>query len=157
MKCYNCGTSESKVIDSRPTDDGSRIRRRRECLKCAERFTTFEAIESVPIIIVKKDKSHEVFNSQKLLSGLMKACEKRPVPYERLEAAVNNIEHAITETLERKITSVKLGELAMDELRAIDDVAYIRFVSVYRQFTGIDTFMDELKKLQDHRLKETEK
>ena len=139
MKCPYCGEVESKVIDSRPADDGERIRRRRECLGCGKRFTTYEVVETVPLMVVKKDKSREAFNRQKLLNGLMRACEKRPVSYQQLEDAVSNIE--------REVSSMYIGELAMEELKSIDDVAYVRFASVYRQFSDINTFMDELKDL----------
>ena len=147
MKCLYCGAGDSKVIDSRPTDDGEKIRRRRECLKCNKRFTTFEIIETTPIIIIKKDKSRETFDSQKLLTGMLKACEKRPVPFEVLEKAVSNIEQYISSKLEREITSVELGELTMNALKKIDEVAYVRFASVYRQFSDINTFMTELTEL----------
>ncbi len=147
MKCPFCGYEESKVIDSRPTDEGERIRRRRECIKCAKRFTTYEIIESVPIIVVKKDKSREPFDKQKLFNGLLRACEKRPVSLAQIDEAVNSIEQTIQNSLDREITSVYIGELAMDKLKAIDEVAYVRFASVYRQFKDINTFMDELSKL----------
>lgn len=147
MKCPFCGNEESKVIDSRPTDEGERIRRRRECIACAKRFTTYEIIESVPIVVVKKDKSREVFDRNKLFSGMLRACEKRPVPLETIESAVNDIEAALQNSLDREVTSVHIGELAMDMLKEIDEVAYVRFASVYRQFKDINTFMDELAKL----------
>ncbi len=147
MKCPYCGEVESKVIDSRPADDGERIRRRRECLGCGKRFTTYEVVETVPLMVVKKDKSREAFNRQKLLNGLMRACEKRPVSYQQLEDAVSNIEQTVLITYEREVSSMYIGELAMEELKSIDDVAYVRFASVYRQFSDINTFMDELKDL----------
>lgn len=147
MKCPFCGYGESRVIDSRPTDEGVRIRRRRECLSCQKRFTTYEIIESVPIIVVKRDKSREAFDRSKLLSGLLKACEKRQVPFERLEAAVNEIEAYLQNTLENEVTSAQIGELAMEHLKKLDEVAYVRFASVYRQFKDINTFMEELNKL----------
>ncbi len=147
MKCPFCGYEESKVIDSRPTDEGEKIRRRRECISCANRFTTYEIIESVPIMIIKKDKSRESFNRDKLLKGLMRACEKRPVPIDTLEKIVDEIEAEIQNSLDREITSVKIGELVMDKLKDVDEVAYVRFASVYRQFKDINTFMSELKKL----------
>lgn len=147
MKCPFCGFEESKVIDSRPTDDGERIRRRRECIQCQKRFTTYEIIESLPLIVIKKDKSRQVFDRQKLLNGMLRACEKRPVSIESLEKAVDDIETNLQNSLDREIASAKIGELTMDKLRDIDEVAYVRFASVYRQFRDINTFMDELTKL----------
>jgi len=147
MKCPFCGFEESKVIDSRPTDEGERIRRRRECIKCAKRFTTYEIIESVPVIVVKKDKSREPFDRQKLFNGLLRACEKRPVSLSQIDSVVNDIELTIQNSLDREVTSVYIGELAMDKLKGLDEVAYVRFASVYRQFKDINTFMNELSKL----------
>lgn len=147
MKCPYCSHSESKVIDSRPTDEGEKIRRRRECLECGKRFTTYEVIESIPILVVKRDKSREAFDSQKLLNGMLRACEKRPVDYATLEKAINEIETTIQSSFEREITSEKIGELAMDKLKNIDEVAYVRFASVYRQFTDVSTFIAEVNKL----------
>ena len=147
MRCPFCGCEESKVIDSRPTDEGERIRRRRECISCQKRFTTYEIIESVPVIVVKKDKSREVFDRNKLFNGLLRACEKRPVSLEKIETAVNEIEATLQNSLDREVTSVHIGELAMDKLKDLDEVAYVRFASVYRQFKDINTFMDELAKL----------
>ena len=147
MRCPFCGCEESKVIDSRPTDEGERIRRRRECISCQKRFTTYEVIESVPVIVVKKDKSREVFDRNKLFNGMLRACEKRPVSLEKIETAVNEIEATLQNSLDREVTSVHIGELAMDKLKDLDEVAYVRFASVYRQFKDINTFMDELAKL----------
>ena len=147
MKCPYCGFLESKVIDSRPKDEGERIRRRRECLGCQKRFTTYEIIESLPIIVVKKDRSREPFDRNKLLNGMLRACANRPVSIEQLEKAIDDIETKLQNSLDREITSVKIGELAMDCLKSIDEVAYVRFASVYRQFRDINTFMDELTKL----------
>jgi transcriptional repressor NrdR len=147
MKCPFCNCEESKVIDSRPTDEGERIRRRRECISCQKRFTTYEIIESVPVIVVKKDKSREVFDRNKLFNGMLRACEKRPVSLDALEKAVNEIEATLQNSLDREVTSVHIGELAMDKLRELDEVAYVRFASVYRQFKDINTFMDELAKI----------
>lgn len=147
MKCPYCGEVDSRVIDSRPADDGERIRRRRECLSCQKRFTTYEVVETVPLMVMKKDRSREAFNRQKLLNGMMRACEKRPVSYQMLETAVDNIEQTLLNSYEREISTVYVGELAMQELKSIDEVAYVRFASVYRQFGDIDTFMDELKEL----------
>ena len=147
VKCPYCGYEESKVIDSRPTDEGERIRRRRECLNCQKRFTTYEIIESLPIIVVKKDRSREVFDREKLLNGLLRASEKRPVTLEMLEHVVDEIETTLHNSLDREVSSVHIGELAMEKLRDIDEVAYVRFASVYRQFKDIQTFMEELKAL----------
>ncbi len=147
MRCPFCGCEESKVIDSRPTDEGERIRRRRECISCQKRFTTYEVIESVPVIVVKKDKSREVFDRNKLFNGMLRACEKRPVSLEKIETSVNEIEATLQNSLDREVTSVHIGELAMDKLKDLDEVAYVRFASVYRQFKDINTFMDELAKL----------
>ena len=147
MRCPFCTFEESKVIDSRPTDDNTRIRRRRECISCGKRFTTYEVIESVPIVVVKKDKSREVFDRNKLYNGMLRACEKRPVSLETLDAAVNDIETTLQNSLDREVTTGYIGELAMDKLKDIDEVAYVRFASVYRQFKDINTFMEELAKL----------
>ena len=148
MKCPYCSFEESKVIDSRPTDEGEKIRRRRECMSCGKRFTTYEIIESVPIVVVKKDgKSREVFDRDKLFNGMMRACEKRPVSVGDIERAIDEIEAEIQNSLDREVTSVRIGELVMDKLKDIDEVAYVRFASVYRQFKDINTFMSELKKL----------
>ncbi|MCQ2463888.1 MAG: transcriptional regulator NrdR [Clostridia bacterium] len=151
MKCPFCGNEDSKVIDSRPTDEGERIRRRRECISCAKRFTTYEIIESVPIIVVKKDKSREAFDRVKLFNGMLRACEKRPVSIDTLEKMVSEIESELSNSLEREVTSVHIGELAMERLKTVDEVAYVRFASVYRQFKDISTFMDELDKLLTER------
>ena len=147
MKCPYCSFEESKVIDSRPTDEGERIRRRRECLNCQKRFTTYEIIESLPIIVIKKDKSREVFNRDKLLNGLLRACEKRPVSLEKLENVIDEIEAVLQNSLDREVSSDKIGELDMDKLKEVDEVANVRFASVYRQFKDIGTFMNELNKL----------
>ena len=147
MKCPFCGYEESKVIDSRPTDEGERIRRRRECMKCGKRFTTYEVIESVPLIVVKKDKSREQFDRNKLFNGMLRACEKRPVSLSTIEEAISEIEAELQNSLDREVTSERIGELAMDKLKAIDEVAYVRFASVYRQFKDITTFLDEVSKL----------
>lgn len=151
MKCPYCGYSESKVIDSRPTDEGERIRRRRECLNCAKRFTTYEVIETVPVVVVKKDKSREAFDRNKLLNGLLRACEKRPVPLETLERIVDEIETLLQNSLDREVPSTLIGTYAMDKLKKVDEVAYVRFASVYREFKDINTFMDELNKIKVER------
>ena len=147
MRCPFCNHSESKVIDSRPTDEGERIRRRRECLGCAKRFTTYEIIETVPLIVVKKDKSREIFDRTKLRSGIMRACEKRPVSITTIEKIVDDIETRLQNSLDREVTSTLIGEYAMDALKQTDEVSYVRFASVYREFKDISTFMDELEKL----------
>lgn len=149
MKCPFCGFEESKVIDSRPTDEGERIRRRRECIKCTKRFTTYEIIESVPILVVKKDKSREAFDRQKLMNGMLRACEKRPVSMETIENAVSEIETTLQNSLDREVTSVRVGELVMEKLKAIDEVAYVRFASVYKQFKDVNAFMEELSNFLD--------
>lgn len=151
MKCPYCGYSESKVIDSRPTDEGERIRRRRECLNCAKRFTTYEVIETVPVVVVKKDKSRVAFDRNKLLNGLLRACEKRPVPLETLERIVDEIETLLQNSLDREVPSTLIGTYAMDKLKKVDEVAYVRFASVYREFKDINTFMDELNKIKAER------
>ena len=151
MKCPYCGYVESKVIDSRPTDESERIRRRRECIKCGRRFTTYEVIETTPLIVIKKDKSREEFDSGKVLGGMVRACEKRPVPLDVLEEAVRDIEMTLRNSLEKEVPSYKIGELAMEKLRGIDEVAYVRFASVYRQFKDIDSFMKELQPLLSSR------
>ncbi|MDK2800987.1 MAG: transcriptional repressor NrdR [Clostridiales bacterium] len=151
MRCPFCDYEESKVIDSRPTDEGLAIRRRRECLKCSKRFTTYEKVENIPLVVIKKDKSRETFNRDKLMNGLLRACEKRPISLHSLENIVNEIEGAIYNSLEREVTSHQIGEMVMQKLKDLDEVAYVRFASVYRQFKDINNFLNELNKL----LKET--
>ena len=151
MRCPFCGYEESKVIDSRSADDGERIRRRRECLKCGKRFTTHEVIETVPLIVVKRDKSREVFDRNKLTAGILRACEKRPVSIQQIESMVDSIEAKLQSSLDREITTMQIGELAMEEIKKVDEVSYVRFASVYRQFKDINTFMDELTKLLDNK------
>jgi len=147
MICPYCGFQESRVIDSRPTDERSSIRRRRECLSCQKRFTTYETIESLPMIVIKKDGSRQAFDRDKLLRGLMKACEKRPVPLQTLENMVSEVEQVLFNSLDREVTSDRIGELIIERLKKVDEVAYVRFASVYRQFKDINTFMTELKKI----------
>ncbi|PWL89074.1 MAG: transcriptional regulator NrdR [Escherichia coli] len=147
MKCPFCGYSESKVIDSRPTDENERIRRRRECLQCQKRFTTYEIIEDVPIIVVKKDKSREVFDRSKLTKGMLRACEKRPVTIQVIDNAIDEIEAQLQATLDREVTSVRIGEMIMEKLKDIDEVAYVRFASVYKEFDSAEAFKEELAKL----------
>ena len=148
MKCPFCGFEESKVIDSRPADDGERIRRRRECLSCAKRFTTHEVIETVPIVVVKRDKSREVFNRNKLMAGFLRACEKRPISMEQVEGMIDSIEAKLQSGYDREVTSQHIGELVMELLKEVDKVAYIRFASVYKNFEDADTFMEELNRLR---------
>lgn len=147
MKCPACSFPESKVLDSRPTEEGGAIRRRRECLSCQKRFTTYERLEVLPIVVVKKDKSREVFDRTKLINGMIRACEKRPVTMNDIEKAVNEIEAALNNSLQTEVSSTEIGELVMEKLKGIDEVAYVRFASVYRQFKDINTFMNELKAL----------
>ena len=147
MKCPYCGFSESKVIDSRPAEEGASIRRRRECLSCAKRFTTYETVESLPMVVVKKDGSRQSFDRRKVLGGMIRACEKRPVPLADLEKIAEEIEQDLQNSMEREIKTNMIGERVMDRLRSVDQVAYVRFASVYRQFKDIDTFMTELNKL----------
>ena len=147
MKCPYCGYNESKVIDSRPADEGASIRRRRECLSCGKRFTTYETVESRPMVVVKKDGSRQSFDRSKVLGGMIRACEKRPVPLAELEKIAEEIEQDLQNSMEREISTEAIGEKVMDRLRAVDQVAYVRFASVYRQFKDIDTFMAELNKL----------
>lgn len=147
MKCPYCNSDDSKVVESRASSDGRRVRRRRECIKCFKRFTTYEDIEMFPIVVIKKDGSREIFNKKKLFNGILKSCEKRPVSIDKIENIVNDIEISLQNSLEREVPSVNIGEQVMDKLKKIDEVAYIRFASVYRQFSDINTFMDEVKKL----------
>ncbi len=147
MRCLFCGHTESKVIDSRSTDEGTTIRRRRECLECGKRFTTYEKIESIPIIVVKKDGTRESFDREKIINGILRACEKRPVSLDQAESIVDEIEAKLYNLLEREVSSEKIGEMVMERLQKLDDIAYVRFASVYRQFKDINSFMDELAKL----------
>ncbi len=152
MRCPFCNYSESKVIDSRPAEEGATIRRRRECLSCQKRFTTYEIMERLPLLIIKKDGSRQSFQKDKLLNGMVRACEKRPVEISKLEKIADDIEQELQSSLEREVPSEKLGEMVMDRLKEIDEVAYVRFASVYRQFKDINTFMDELNKLLKEKL-----
>ncbi|MDL2289034.1 transcriptional regulator NrdR [Oscillospiraceae bacterium OttesenSCG-928-F05] len=147
MKCPYCNYNESKVVDSRPTDEGETIRRRRECLSCQKRFTTYETIESLPLIVIKKDGARETFDRSKLLTGIMRACQKRPVTLADAEVIVSSIEQRLHNSLEREVSSREIGELVMGELKALDEVAYVRFASVYRQFKDIGNFMAELNRM----------
>lgn len=147
MKCPYCTSIDSKVIDSRPTEDFQRIRRRRECTNCQKRFTTFESVETIPIMVIKKDGSIQAFNRDKILVGMIKSCEKRPVSIQDLEKAADNIEYKLVNSLKSEISSIDIGELVMEELKKLDDVSYIRFASVYRQFSDVNTFFEELSDL----------
>jgi transcriptional repressor NrdR len=149
MRCPFCGEQETKVTDSRAADDGCSVRRRRECTACGRRFTTYEVVDRTPLLVIKKDGSREEFDRNKILAGIMKACEKRPVAVADLEAAVSDIERALRNRLEPEVTSRDIGELVMEKLRAIDEVAYVRFASVYRQFKDITRFKQELERLLD--------
>ena len=151
MNCPFCGYQESKVVDSRPSDEGVTIRRRRECLSCGKRFTTYEILETTPLVVVKKDNSRQPFDRDKLLRGLMRACVKRPVPLETLEKMVNEVEYYYTNSFIKEVSSTDLGELVMEKLREIDLVAYVRFASVYREFSDLQQFTDELKQLKKHK------
>mgnify|MGYP004501506707 FL=1 len=151
MKCPYCGYQESKVVDSRHSDDGMSIRRRRECLSCQKRFTTYETVESLPIVVVKKDNSREPFDRNKILRGMVRACEKRPVSMADLESAVTEIEQIVQNSLEREVPTGKIGELVMERLKPLDEVAYVRFASVYRQFKDINSFMHELNKILEEK------
>ena len=147
MKCPFCGFQESKVVDSRHSDDALSIRRRRECLNCQKRFTTYESVETLPIIVVKKDGSRQSFDRNKVLNGMVRACEKRPVPVAELERIATEIEQIIQNSLEREVSTDKIGELVMERIKPLDEVSYIRFASVYRQFKDINSFMHELNKI----------
>ncbi len=151
MRCPYCDYYESKVIDSRPTDEGQAIRRRRECTKCSKRFTTYEKIEDIPLVVIKKDGNRQSYNRNKLLNGIIRACEKRPVSMKVIEDVVDEIEKSLFNSMEREITTDLIGEMVMNRLKNIDEVAYVRFASVYRQFKDLNTFMDELKKILDEK------
>lgn len=147
MRCLFCGHMESKVIDSRSTEEGNTIRRRRECLECGKRFTTYEKIETIPMIVIKKDGVRETFDRDKVLNGILRACEKRPVSLSDIEKVIDDIESKLYNMLEREVTSERIGEMVMERLKDLDDIAYVRFASVYRQFKDINSFMDELAKI----------
>lgn len=147
MRCPHCTYLESKVIDSRPADEGCSVKRRRECIACQKRFNTYEQVETFPLVIIKKDSSREAFSKDKLLSGIAKSCEKRTVAISTLENLVSEVEQELLSLMEREVPSDKIGLMVMDKLKKIDEVSYVRFASVYRQFKDINTFMDELKRL----------
>jgi transcriptional repressor NrdR len=156
MKCPKCGYSESKVVDSRPSEEGASIRRRRECLSCQNRFTTYETVEKLPLLVIKKDKTRQTFDKNKLLNGIIEACHKRPITLDQMENIVNEIELELQNSLSHEVNSSKIGVLVMDKLKELDDVAYVRFASVYREFKDLDTFMYELEKLKSQKNEKTE-
>ena len=151
MKCPYCAQLESKVVDSRPADEGSSIRRRRECLACHKRFTTYETMESLPLMVIKKDGSRQSFDRGKVMGGLIRACEKRPVSYQTLEGLVAEIELSLQNQIDREVSSSQIGELVLERLKQLDEVAYVRFASVYREFKDVDSFMAELKQLMENK------
>ena len=151
MKCMYCGCTESKVIDSRSTDEGRTIRRRRECMQCGRRFTTYETIETTPVLVIKNDGTRQAFDANKIKNGIIKACEKRPVSLSKIDKLVEDIKKGVYNSLEQEISSKRIGEMVMEGLRGIDEVAYVRYASVYRQFTDISSFMRELETLMQHK------
>ncbi|MCI8644813.1 MAG: transcriptional repressor NrdR [Lachnospiraceae bacterium] len=150
MKCPFCGKENTRVIDSRPADDSSSIRRRRQCDICGKRFTTYEKIETIPLVVIKKDNNREPYNRAKLEAGIIRSCHKRPVSVDQITALVDDVENIVFNMEEKEIPSHKIGELLMERLKKLDQVAYVRFASVYREFKDVNTFMDELKKILDH-------
>ena len=151
MKCPKCGYSKSIVVDSRPAEEGASIRRRRECLSCQNRFTTYETVETLPLLVIKKDKTRQTFDKNKLLNGIIQACHKRPIPLEQMENIVNEIELELQNSLTHEVPSSKIGVLVMEKLKQLDDVAYVRYASVYREFKDLDTFMQELEGLKSQK------
>lgn len=151
MKCPYCGDQDSKVVDSRHSEDGLSIRRRRECLSCQKRFTTYETVESLPMVVIKRDNSRQAFDRNKILNGMLRACEKRPVSMAEMETAVDEIEQSIQNSLDREVSTAQIGELVMEKLKPLDEVAYVRFASVYRQFKDINSFMRELTKILEEK------
>ncbi len=149
MKCPFCGTENTKVIDSRPADDNSTIRRRRQCDTCLKRFTTYEKVESIPLVVIKKDNTREPYDRTKIEAGVFRSCHKRPVSVDQINALVDEVENAIFIMEEKEIPSYKIGEILMDKLKELDEVAYVRFASVYREFKDVNTFMNEIKKILD--------
>lgn len=147
MRCPYCGYGESKVIDSRPAEEGSTIRRRRECLACQKRFTTYEIIERLPLVVIKRDGSRQTFDKIKVMNGMLRACEKRPVSIQSLEKIADEVEQELQNYLEREVNTTEIGEMVMERLKSVDEVAYVRFASVYRQFKDVNTFLEELTKL----------
>lgn len=151
MRCPFCNEENTKVVDSRPSDENNLIRRRRQCTECNKRFTTYEKIETIPLVVIKKDKKREPYNRNKLMSGVVRSCHKRSVPMQEIEALVDEIENSLYNSMQREIESTDIGEMVMEKLKKIDEVAYVRFASVYREFRDINTFMDELKKILNER------
>ncbi len=151
MKCPFCGNDEDKVIDSRPADDGLAIRRRRECISCGSRFTTYEKIENLPLMVIKKDGTRQPFDGDKIISGVLRACEKRPVSTSQVESLVNSIEEQLQNSLKREVNTSEIGEMVMDRLKKLDEVAYVRFASVYRQFKDVNSFFVELTDMLEKR------
>lgn len=151
MRCPKCGYTESKVIDSRPTEESASIRRRRECLSCQNRFTTYETVETIPLLVIKKDKTRQAFDKAKLLNGIIEACHKRPITLEQMENVVSEVELELQNSLTHEVPSSKIGVLVMEKLKQLDEVAYVRFASVYREFKDLDTFMRELEELRSQR------
>lgn len=151
MRCPFCSWKESKVVDSRPAEEGTTIRRRRECLSCNKRFTTYEIMERLPIVVIKRDGSRQTFDKMKIMNGMLRACEKRPVPLGELERIADDIEQELHNSLERETSTTKIGEMVMQRIKNVDEVAYVRFASVYRQFKDVNTFLDELTKLMGDR------
>lgn len=151
MKCPYCKHDDSRVIDSRSAEDGTTIRRRRECIACGRRFTTYEVVEKLPLMVIKRDGRREVFKRDKILNGIIRSCDKRDIPMERIIALVNDIEREVRNTMDQEISSAKIGEVVMDKLKDFDEVAYIRFASIYRQFADISSFVDAIKGLQEHK------
>ena len=147
MKCMYCGCEDSKVIDSRSTDDGKSIRRRRECIKCGKRFTTFETVEVIPFLVIKRDGTRQLYDRTKLKNGILRSCEKRPISMAQIDAVVDSIEKNLFNSLEQEVTSQKIGDLVMEELKVLDEVAYIRFAAVYRQFKDSATCFEEMQKI----------
>ncbi len=153
MKCPFCGEENTKVIDSRPADDNSSIRRRRKCEKCGKRFTTYEKLETIPLIIIKKDEAREPYDRAKIENGVFRSCIKRPIPVDQINELIDSVESAVFNLGEKEVPSSKIGELIMDRLQELDPVAYVRFASVYREFKDVNTFMDEIKKILDKQSK----
>lgn len=151
MRCPFCSWKESKVVDSRPAEEGTTIRRRRECLSCNKRFTTYEIMERLPIVVIKRDGSRQTFDKMKIMNGMLRACEKRPVPLGELDKIADDIEQELHNSLERETSTTKIGEMVMQRIKNVDEVAYVRFASVYRQFKDVNTFLDELTKLMGDR------
>ena len=148
MRCIYCSSTDNKVVDSRSNESGSSIRRRRECLKCSKRFTSYESVELIPLLVIKKDGTRESFNGQKIRNGLIKACEKRPVSIDQINKLIDNVEKSLTSNLDQEVPSTRIGDLVMDELRRLDEIAYVRYAAVYREFKDIPAFLDFVKKMQ---------